>query len=726
MDKRHPEQPGADPLGAANHLRVNALSTLLAVVLPTLAGQTHAATSPCTDGATVVTGNTCVISAGSTATGNAISGGSQTVFGTASSATIYSAGKQTVSGGSAMSTTVMSGGTQVVISSGGVSAYASGTVINGGVQIVSSGASASGTVVNSGGSMAVAGGSASATVVSAFARQTVTSGVAVNTVLVGAVSSGGTQYISAGGSSINTTVGQKARQTVYAGGQATGTIVQSAGTQSVSSGGSSISAVVQAGGNQMVVGGGTATGTTVMSGGTATLFAGGTTSTGTLAAPAFNSGTVQGTLLITTTSSLAVTDAPVATANALVLNGAKVQFAAPDAAGFKTLTVNGLSGSGQFTMNTQIANGIGDQLIVNNGSGNYTLNLVDSSTTTPHGVTMQLVTGVDNTATFTLANGSIDVGAEKYALEVVDGQYDLFDTGRLGDTAAVAQALPGVSTMLWYQQMEQTSGRLGELRSGAGQGVWIRAYGGRFTLDSGGVPTSADTIGAQFGRDLRFVRPYGYWYAGLTGGVAQAHATIGTSGSATAYPWNAGLYGGLLAKNGWFADASAGYLGSSNTSATVGNNSASYAGNGFSAWLEGGRRIGFAGGWVVEPRVALDYLKANSISYAYSSGTPVQLAAQGTTISTIGTMISKTVEIGRTALKPYVKLDFAHAFKTEQSVTVAGTAITAQTPANWGHVAAGVQGSLGRASHLYLDVGYAKGPGYQSPVTVNVGFSYRR
>ncbi|WP_228874609.1 autotransporter outer membrane beta-barrel domain-containing protein [Paraburkholderia saeva] len=668
------------------------------------------------------------VTAGGVANGTVInSGGSQAVLagGTANGAVINNGGKQAVSsGGVASAATLNNLGTQIV-SGGGV---ASATVVNSGGVLTVAGGVANGAVINSGGSASVAsGGTATNTVVNPFARQTVTSGLAVNTVLVGAVSSGGTQYVSAGGVTLNTTVGQKARQTIYPGGTANSTLVLSAGTQTVSSGGLANGTMVANGGMQQVVGGGTASGSVVTSGGTAALYVGGMTSTGVVPGPVFTSGNVQGTLLVATSTSIVVTGNANATANALVLNGGNVVFSAPDSAGYKALTVNGLSGSGQFSLNTNVAAGQGDQLIVNNGSGNYVLSVQDASTTpAPKGTRMALVSGTNDNANFTLQSGTIDVGAEKYALQDVAGQFYLADTGQLGDAASVAQALPAVSTMLWYEQIQQTMSRMAELRGGTDQGLWIHAYGQRFTLDSAGISSSVDAGGVQFGRDLRFARPYGDWYVGLTGGVAEARTTTGDSGSASVYPWNVGLYGGLAGKNGWFTDAVVRFISTSNTLSITGNNTGSYNDNGFAASLEGGKRLELAGDWIIEPRVAFSYLSANSIGYTLANGMPIQLAAHNTALGSAGVTVSKTLTLWQTPMQPFVSLNAVHAFNSQQTVTVAGSDINAQTPDSWGSVSAGVAASLNRSSHFYVDVSYAKGQHYQSPIAVNVGLSYQK
>jgi outer membrane autotransporter protein len=670
-------------------------------------------------------GGSQAVSSGGSDIGTAVAGKQSIISGGASAAAmIVSGGSQTVSaGGAAAGTVIGNSGTQRV-NAGGV---VTGTVVNSGGVQSDTGGMVSNTIVNSGGSASVtSGGTAINTTVNPFARQTVTGGLAVGTVLIGAVSSGGSQFVSAGGSALDTSVGQKARQTISSGGIAIGTTIMSGGSQTISSGAQGSGTMVLTGGQQFVIGGGTATGTTVAAGASATLYVGGTTSTGPLPGPVFTSGTVQGTLILTTSSTLGVTGSANAAANALVLQGGSVVFAPPDVAGYKTLSINGLSGTGSFTLNTQVATGQGDALIVNNGTGSYKLTLQDTSTTTPHGVKLLLVGGTNDNASFTLANGSLDVGAEKYGLENIGGQYYLFDTGKLGDAASVVQTLPGVATMIWYGQSQQVLGRLAELRGGSDRGLWVRAYGQRLMLDSSGVSSTSDVAGVQFGRDWRFTRANGDLYAGITGGVAQARTDVGSSGSATVYPFNAGFYGGFSAKNGWFTDASVGYIGASNSLSITGGNSGQYDTNGFSATLQGGRRLSFANDWTAEPHVGLTYLRANGAGYALSTGVPVQLATQGAAIGNVGATLSRPVEIRQIKLQPYLKFDAMHAFAGQHTVDIAGTNVNAQVPGTWAVLATGLRGALNQSSYLYADVSYGKGQHYQSPITFMVGLTYQK
>lgn len=691
-------------------------------------GGTQTILSGASDNLAVIMGGATQQVAG-VATNATLNGGRQVVTsgGTAIGTLINSGGVQSVSsGGSAVGALVNSGGTQTV-SGGGV---ATNAVVNGGGVQVVAGGQAVGTVVNSGGSASVtSGGTATGTVVNPFGRQSVANGVAIGTILVGSTSSGGAQAVSSGGTAIGTVIGQKARQTISQGGMAVAAQVMSGGTQTVSSGGVASGAVVNNGGSQQILGGGVATGTVVNSGGTATLFVGGTTSSGSQSAPVFTSGSVSGVLQIANNSSSAVTGNANAIANALVLNGGTVMFTPMDAAGYKTLTINGLSGSGVFNMNSNIAAGQSDKLVINGATGNYLLALQDSSKTpVPDGTRVLLVdasaNAPANAAKFSLPNDAVDVGAKKFALQSDGGQIFLFDTGRLGDAASVAQALPSIANLLWNEQVDQTYAHMAELQGGVSQpGVWVRAFGERFTTESAGVTSTAQAGGVQFGREMRV----GGGFVGIFGAVAQVKTNVGTNGTANSYPWSAGLYGGLPVTGPWYAQGTLRFLSASHDFSTTGGaNTGSYHNGGFLASVGGGRRFSLPGDWTIEPRLTLTYLHANSLSYAYDAGMPVQLGGQDMTLTSASITVSKPLLLWGTTLRPYVSIGGVKAFANRQTVTVAGTDISATTPDFLMSIAAGTFLILERGVRISADISYARGPAYSKPLAVNVGLSYQR
>ncbi len=246
------------------------------------------------------------IFAGGTDSGTIVSsGGSEYDFGTAGGDTLSGGGVQYVeSAATATATTLVSGGIEdilaggtdsgAIVSSGG-SEYdfgtASGdTLSRGGVQFVYSGGAASAATLASGGIEDIlSGGTASGGIVSSGGTQ-----FDFGTASGGTLSSGGVQFVYSGGAASAATLVSGGIEDILAGGAANGAIVSSGGTQfdfGTASGGtlsggvqyvyaSAAATVLAGGGIEDILSGGRASGGVVSSGGTQFDF--GTASGGTL------------------------------------------------------------------------------------------------------------------------------------------------------------------------------------------------------------------------------------------------------------------------------------------------------------------------------------------------------------------------------------------------------------------------------------------------------------
>ena len=664
------------------------------------------------------------VSAGSTVTNTTINaGGVQKVKGGTTQSIVNSGGSQTVSSGGVATGTVLNpAGVQIVYSRGSTL----GTVISGGTQYVSAGGTAVNTIVNSGGSFGVSnGGLAVNAVVSSGGLQRVYSGGSAS----GTTVAGGKQYVSAGGSASGTTV-NGGFQVVYTRGAATGTVVNMSGNQTVSSGGKATGASINNGGTQFVLLGGSAANTTVAAGGTMVVNAGGTTASGTVAALPVSGITLAGTLSVIESPGDGLRGAAAATLNGLAINGGTVTLGAPGTGGYKTLTVNGLSGNGQFVLNTNIGAMQSDQLVVNQGSGRFVLSVHDSSVTAPTGPgeRLLLVNATNSTATFSLAGSTMDVGAYKFGLQDSGSQYYLYNTGRESDIASVVQAAASVPTMLWYQQLEQTFAHLADYRDGAADGqFWVRSYDERMRTSPGDTSTTTDFYGVQAGRDWRISSALGDFHVGATGGFAQASEDFDPVGNGTARPWNLGAYGGFNGFGGIFADAVVRYLGmkqEASVSSAANPASAGYDLSGYSASIDGGKRWQLGSHWWVEPRVELTYQRSGSVEYQTTFGTLVGLEATNMVIGSAGATVGASLAVGQITLAPFLSIAGTHVFNGNVSDTVGGTLLTTSVPQTWVVANAGVSAALSRRVRVYGAFEYGKGRDYTQPWAVTVGLSY--
>ncbi len=210
---------------------------------------------------TSVGGSQTTFSGGTEIGTRILNGGNDTIAfsGTSLSATVSSGGIQTVlAGGIASSTTVAGSAYQLV--SGGTT---TGTVVNGGIELLFSGAVGIGTNVFSGGQENIASGASvsggsingsGATLIDAGTA----SGITLNT--------GGVAYVQSGASATGTTISGNGAAEVVSG-TTLSTLVLSGGLEFIASGGIASSVVVSNGGQENVGLGGIAGGATILSGG---------------------------------------------------------------------------------------------------------------------------------------------------------------------------------------------------------------------------------------------------------------------------------------------------------------------------------------------------------------------------------------------------------------------------------------------------------------------------
>ncbi|WP_246794273.1 autotransporter outer membrane beta-barrel domain-containing protein [Burkholderia perseverans] len=744
MKSPHPNLSGgrlAVP-GATVARAARAPAALVALALPLVAPAVQAASC---DNQALPGAAACVstIAAGQTVTGTTINnGGSQTVRGSAVASTVSSGGTQTISSGGAASNTLLAGGRQIV-SRGGLASgttvgndglltvFSAGSTVStvvssGGTQYVSAGGTATGTTVVSGGSFGVSrGGIGIDSVVSSGGLMRVYSGGLVSSSLV----AGGKQYVSAGGSAVGTVV-SAGSQVVFTGGATTATVVNG-GIQLVSSGGLAQGTQVNAGGAQTVLLGGSAAQSTVAAGGTLTVDVGGTTAAGPVAAQTLAGVALAGTLTIDEAAADALTGNAALSVDQLAMQGGTVQFAAPRTGGFKTVTVTQLSGSGQFVLNTNVGAGQADRLVVEQGTGAYTLSVHDASTTAAAaGTRLELVQAAGTGATFSLAGSNgIDVGAYKFALQNDNGDYFLANTGQTSDIASVAQAAAATASLLWYQQLETAFSYLGDLRNGADGGgqLWVRAYDQRMKTSPGGTATELTLYGAQIGRDWSIATHAGTLHVGATGGYAEANESFDGIGNGTARPWNIGAYAGFDTPSGLFADTVVRYLGFKQSLgvSTAGNQaSGDYAQSGFAVSLDAGKRWQLGQRWWAEPRLEVTWQHAGAIAYESSLGTPVMLQSKSLVFGGAGARVGTSLAVGDLKLDPYVGVEAMHVFNAGLGDTIGGTALNTTLPKTWVNADLGVGASLTRHVRAWGAFGYGKGHDYSQPWAVTVGISY--
>ena len=548
---------------------------------------------------TIINGGLQQIHLGATVMDTTIYSGTQAIFdGTATDTTIYSGGSQITTKG-IMKKTTINGGSQLV---DGPSSRAENTTINnGGVQEVTISATATYTTINSGGTQKVVHqGNATSTTIKG-GTQIVSSGNVTSTTIYSGIQNvfggnvtdttinGGTQTIYNGASVTSTTVNFGGMQQVNSGGSATSTTVSSGGILQLYSGGSATSATLNAGyvlqadtgatlitsdGTAIISGGqvnnmtldsgdslsvlanNSATSATVNSGGLLHVCTSGTADTTTInsggelqlekqagitGTTTVNSGTVS---LLGTSGNYSI--------DSLVSSNGTINLSYGLTAD-RNLTINSLSGSANFIINTDLKNGISDYITIKNttGSSHNTVQVKYD----PGYLTGQTIAG---TAAFATVPGSLttftavstDYGAYTYtptvSVSTDDKTWTITKLTASGasETVYTASDILGGNLALWRSENNTLAKRMGELRDGQGQaGDWLRIYRGKQEMNAqNGRSSTQQYIAVQGGYDTKHVTADGSWHTGYTVGYFTADTDL-TRGSGEASSLTVGAYG---------------------------------------------------------------------------------------------------------------------------------------------------------------------------------------
>lgn len=375
----------------------------------------------------------------------------------------------------------------------------------------------------------------------------------------------------------------------------------------------------------------------------------------------------------------------------LTLNSGTVNLEKVD--NFQTLTVGNLSGTGNFTLNTDLANQQSDKIIVKGSdSGSFGLNIKDSGNE-PKAANgkVTLVETATGKATFTLlGNGYVDAGAYRYRLVRDGNNWVLFNqsgeqassstsanqgssqsstnagsnagTGTSsgsGSTATPQVALSEKSNALVSLRQAQLAlvesnleglhQRLGELKNGEKGNVWVRNVNSRNKFDS--TRTASDSHSSGFEQDVHSVQLGAD--AALTdnirlgGFVGNARSDVdfdGEYGSGKVKTQSLGLYGTYLANNGFYWDNVAKYEYVKSESASTGKRKY----NAYTLSTEVGRIHQLGQGWTVTPQIQAAWTRLSSQS------DEERLSAL---TARAGVRVAKAIEFDGWKLQPYAEVN---------------------------------------------------------------------
>ncbi|GKX58319.1 autotransporter outer membrane beta-barrel domain-containing protein [Leminorella grimontii] len=453
-----------------------------------------------------------------------------------------------------------------------------------------------------------------------------------------------------------------------------------------------------------------------------------------------------------------------ATVEALTNNGT-VAFGSrdgSDAGKYSRLRIYNLTGSGTFVMNTNINGGQGDFLNVTNSiSGAFNVKVMDSGQelrsgvagVNPHHLIFANGSASDS---FTLVNGSVDLGAYKYYL--VQGEGTDSDNWYLSPQAADpnpnpdpgpgpgpdptpnpkpeisesgknAIAMANVTPTIWDGELSTLRTRLGDLRDNhtAQDGAWGKYITSRNRISTDNVGYRQDMNGVMLGGDHAIALDNGRLLVGGMFSYTHSELDARTSdGKVDSYA--IGLYTTWMHNSGYYLDGvlKANHFRTENSARfNDGKTTAKDNSNGIGFSLEAGKHIK-VDSYFIEPYVLGSVFHGEKTGYRFSSGMKVKADSAESVKGEIGTTFGKSFLMEDGALiKPYVRLAVSHEFKKNNDVVINDTErFSNDMSGTVGKYGVGLTAQLDNQWSTYAEFNYAKGSHVETPYSGHLGIRY--
>lgn len=410
--------------------------------------------------------------------------------------------------------------------------------------------------------------------------------------------------------------------------------------------------------------------------------------------------------------------------------------AATDSAAYSTLTIATLSGSGDFTLRTDIAgegNGVnqtGDKIVVTGSSaGDYGLNIQNRGGAVTNGSeVLTVVETPDGVATFK-GNADVELGGYVYTVNKQGTNWVLSspkapqpsapadntggDTVTPGDTPVTPDdngfvpadkpatpapsgsgGKPAITTtanaganflnigyLMNYAEMQTLMQRMGDVRQGKSAGnVWLRGMDGRFSGFASGKINgfSLNYTGYQLGVDKRLSEEVPV-YLGLFMGATEGSPHY-NSGDGNTKSEHFGLYGTWLDDAGFYVDGVVKFNRLRNQFSVsdtqnnrVSGNGASY---GISASLEAGKKFSFSdagAGFYLEPQLQLTAGHQESTAVHASNGLNIHLSNYKSLLGRASVLAGYEINQRDYKLNTYIKTGVMHEFEGDANYTLNGS-----------------------------------------------------
>ena len=416
--------------------------------------------------------------------------------------------------------------------------------------------------------------------------------------------------------------------------------------------------------------------------------------------------------------------------NDLSLGGGNVKFGEPGQ--FYQLDVKNLSGNGTFVMSADFAHLKGDFLnVTGTSSGAHQLLIASSGADPLSEDRLHVVHTEDGGATFSLLGERVDVGTYSYLLKNEnDGKDWLLDPGSkiISPGTRSVLALFNTAPTVWYGEMTSLRTRMGEVRFNPEQtGGWVRAYGNRFDVSSGGGYKQTQQ-GFTLGADMPIADSQ--WVVGVLAGHSNSQLDLAHGTSGTVKSYYLGAYATWLDEDGYYFDAVAKANRFQNESKVAVSDGSKVKGNynntGIGVSAEFGRKIKLKDDYFVEPYAQLSTVTIQGASYQLDNGLKANGESTRSILGKAGVTAGRDFQLeDGSVVQPYLRAAMVHEFANNSQVTVNNSNVfkndLSGSRAEFG---AGVAVKVSKNLQLHADFEHSQGKNIDQPWGANVGVRY--
>ncbi|ELA4569510.1 autotransporter outer membrane beta-barrel domain-containing protein [Salmonella enterica] len=415
----------------------------------------------------------------------------------------------------------------------------------------------------------------------------------------------------------------------------------------------------------------------------------------------------------------------------LEMNGGTVLF---DSTSFATLSMETLSGSGNFWMNTNIAAQQGDMINVSGeANGDFGIWINDTGESPADPQSLQVVQTGGGDAQFTLLNPNqqVDIGTWEYGL-TPDGQGNWSLTSQATPTPSTEAilAMANVTPTIFQAEASALQTRLDVTRSRPHQGeLWVQALSNRFDVNRTGNAAYRQQLGGLImGYDKSLSHQTGLLTLGIAGGYSRSDLDLANNSDGSVDSYSAALYTSYYDQSRFWLDGMLkGNLFNQHLNARMssgGHADGSYIIPGLGGNLIAGYDARFAN-TTLSPFVGFTGFISQSDNYWLSNGMQAHPGTAKSALGQVGFRLRQNITTHNgMQFIPWLKVALEQGFVHNNPVRVNDDDFYNDIAGTRGSYQAGISAALTPHTHIYASINYEKGDGMESPWAGNIGFNY--